>query len=143
LTLATKFGQYQVTPSGSVSYYTKTPGAEDFALTMYSRSGQLPEVMGVVVNKTFTHRHVTGENIKKIVQENDGFLPLNQFFHLWKSEMLGQSPMIGISPISRSKGFSELWRRSTNGWSVCRDWQKISRGQQGAWKKASPSPFKT
>jgi uncharacterized NAD(P)/FAD-binding protein YdhS len=85
LTLATKFGQYQ---KGN---YVKSA---DFAMTMYSRSGQLPEVMGVVVNKTFTHRYVTGENIKRIVQENDGFLPLKEFFGLWKEEMREQCPMI-------------------------------------------------
>jgi len=91
LTLSHKFGHFERDDTNTLIYVPNLDTG-DFKMTIYSRSGQLPEVMGVVVNKTFTHKYLKGENLKAIMKHNNGFLPLDSFFELFKQELSEQDP---------------------------------------------------
>lgn len=91
LSLSLKFGRFERNAADRLVYRPHA-GCGNFKMTIYSRSGQLPEVMGVVVNKVFTHKHLTGDRLKSIIQANNGFLPLDTFFHLFKTELVDQEP---------------------------------------------------
>lgn len=93
LTLSTKFGKFSRSSEGKL-IFTKNPNAERFGMTMYSNSGQLPEVTGYISPDKFVYKHVTTGNIEKLRSGNDDFLPLDGFFNLFRDELKAQAPKI-------------------------------------------------
>ena len=69
-------------------------GAEGFKMTMYGRKAMLPQVMGVVVNKIFAHKYLTPASFILIIEANDGFLPLDDFWYLLKREIYDEVPRL-------------------------------------------------
>ena len=96
LTLGKKNGSFQsIHQNGKDSLkFVPFQGAEDFKMTMYGRKAILPQVMGVVVNKIFKHKYLTPEFFIPIIEANDGFLPLDDFWYLLKKEVYDEVPRL-------------------------------------------------
>lgn len=96
LTLGNKNGSFHsIHQDGKGSLkFVPFEGAEDFKLTMYGRKAMLPQVMGVVVNKIFAYKYLTPTSFIPIIQANDGFLPLDDFWYLLKREIYDEVPRL-------------------------------------------------
>ena len=94
LTLSEKNGTFQSLHQNGKHRLKFVPfnGAEAFKMTMYGRKAMLPQVMGVVVNKIFSHKYLTPEFFFPIIEANDGFLPLDEFWYLLKREIYDEVP---------------------------------------------------
>lgn len=89
LTLSKKNGSFHTSRQRGRNTLKFVPfkGAEEFKMTMYGRKALLPQVMGVVVNKIFAHKYLTPSSFIPIIEANDGFLPLDDFWYLLKREI--------------------------------------------------------
>ena len=96
LTLSEKNGSFQSMHQDGKSSLKFVPfkGAEGFKMTMYARKAMLPQVMGVVVNKIFAHKYLTPASFIPIIEANDGFLPLDDFWYLLKREVYDEVPRL-------------------------------------------------
>ncbi|XP_078368715.1 uncharacterized protein YdhS-like [Oculina patagonica] len=96
LTLSRKNGSFQsMHLNGKHSLkFVPFKEAERFKMTMYGRKAMLPQVMGVVVNKIFTHKYLTPASFIPIIKSNDGFLPLDDFWYLLKREIYDEVPRL-------------------------------------------------
>ena len=96
LTLSKKNGSFQSMHQDDKSSLKFVPfkGAEGFKMTMYGRKAMLPQVMGVVVNKIFAHKYLTPAYFIHIIEANDGFLPLDDFWYLLKREIYDEVPRL-------------------------------------------------
>ena len=94
LTLSEKNGSFHlIFQNGKESLrFVPSKGAEEFKMTMYGRKAMLPQVMGVVVNKIFAYKYLTPASFLPIIEANDGFLPLDDFWYLLKREIFDEVP---------------------------------------------------
>lgn len=98
LTLSKKNGSFQSMGQNGKDSLKFVPfeGAEKFKMTMYGRKAMLPQVMGVVVNKIFAHKYLTPASFIPIIEANDGFLPLDDFWYLLKREIYDEVPRLRL-----------------------------------------------
>ena len=94
LTLSKKNGSFHSAHQNGkhVLRFVPFKGAEEFKMTMYGRKAMLPQVMGVVVNKIFSHKYLIPESFIPIIEANDGFLPLDDVWYLLKREIYDEVP---------------------------------------------------
>ena len=77
--------------SGKLVFLPRKENSQ-FKVTMYSRNGMLPQVMGVVVNKILSYTYLTPEFFIPIISKNNGFLPLDEVWSLLKREIVQNAP---------------------------------------------------
>ena len=97
LTISKKNGSFHLTmhQNGKSSLkFVPFKGAEGLKMTMYGRKAILPQVMGSVVNKIFAHKYLTPTSFIPIIEANDGFLPLDDFWYLLKREIYDEVPRL-------------------------------------------------
>lgn len=94
LTLSKKNGSFHASRQRGRNTLKFVPfkGAQEFKMTMYGRKALLPQVMGVVVNKIFAHKYLTPSSFIPIIEANDEFLPLDDFWYLLKREIYDEVP---------------------------------------------------
>lgn len=96
LTLSAKNGSFRWTSDNGEMNLKFQPfiGAEEFKMTMYGRKAMLPQVMGVVVNKIFSYKYLTPASFIPVIEANEGFLPLDDFWRLLKREIYDEVPRL-------------------------------------------------
>ena len=95
LTICDKNGSFRWVHKGTRKYLDFIPfkGAEDFKVSMYGRTSPLPKVQGVF-SRISIHKYLTADDLSSIMKENDGFLPLTDFWDLLKKEIFEEVPSI-------------------------------------------------